>query len=59
MMNYIKQLKIEYCKKVNAINKIHSINATIKTMSILSDSDHQHNVKKQVVSVITYLEKKK
>ena len=57
IINYIKQLKNEYLKKINEVIKVYSLNTTIKNYSFQENNDSQNN--KVIYDSISYLEKKK
>ena len=57
IINYIKQLKDEYLKKINELNKIYSLNTTARNISCHDISDDRLN--ETLVGNISYKEKKK
>ena len=61
IINFIKQLKEEYLRKINQLYKVVSLNATSKNMSHHHEdsSDKQNNIGSNIMNNITYIEKKK
>ena len=59
IINYIKQIKNDYSKKINEICKVYSLNSTLRNISFKDNPSERQANHKVTSENISYLEKKK